>query len=110
MIPTEKKMKIMQAYLEGKDIAWAGRGINTCEGIHNVKDERDNLAPIWNWGDTSYEIVIPKFDETIYINTQIIDTGKSHISGLYKSKGHAESCSGKWNDRVGVKVRILEVD
>ena len=108
-LPTQKKIDIMQAYMEGKNISWweSTSGVFTGEfGIHNIKNEEPGCSPIWNWGSVDYEIKAEPVKVQKWVN--LMKDGS--IAGYYFSAEEAEDCSGEWNSRVAVPVVIMEIN
>ena len=99
MSTTTEKMKIMQAYLDGKSIAWNN---GTANGIHRKIDEGN---PIWNWGQAKYEIIVEPIFMQRYVN-MMKDGG---ICGIYRSKAAAKDNAGGWTAREAVPVQITEI-
>jgi len=102
-LPTQKKIDIMQAYMDGKNISWES-GDNF--GIHNVIGEKKDCSPVWNWGSTDYEIKREPIKVQKWVN--LMKDGS--IAGYYFSAEEAEDYSGEWNSRVAVPVVIIEVE
>ena len=98
MSTTTEKMKIMQAYLDGKSIAWNN---GTANGIHR---KIDGGNPIWNWGQANYEIVVEPISMQRYINMM----KDGDIGGIYLSKTAANEHAGSWTARKAVPVCITE--
>lgn len=113
MSSTKEKVKIMKAYLNGKDILWTRVGNELgldAGGVHNIRQETDSCSPIWNWGQVRYEIATEKFDRIVWINTQASTTGEEKLAGIYNTKEEARANGGGWNNRIAVKISIKEID
>lgn len=104
---TKDKVKVMDAYLEGADIAWTKKSVASCGGTHNIRNETPTSSPVWDWGTTDYDIMRDKINRFRYVNIMKKDGG---IGGYYKTQEEAEDCSGEWNSAIAIKVQIKEIN
>jgi len=77
---TEDKIKVMQAYLEDKDIEWRP----TKDPNHEWDDIPAGRDPVWNWADIVYRVksVQPYTDQLI----------PSRMDGSTQGKGYCAGC------------------
>ena len=103
-LPTQEKIDIMQAYMEGVTIAWES-GENF--GKHNVRNEKSDCSPCWDWSNTIYTIHHDPIKIRKWVNLMKED---GIIGGYYDSKAEAIANSGSWNSVVAVPVVISEIE